>query len=128
MVLFSTQTKTEEKAEDFRLKFSISNEKYMELSFSPEMAMQIVNSMDANGDPALDQVGSTTIKFGGKDWATILVFDKRLAYEIRDDMEANVLRDVALPSPLQITEYPSGKRKLKKWLAMIRVLCGGAIT
>jgi len=124
-MLSLTHTKKQRRSQDFRLKFSISDEKSMELSFSPGMAMQIVSGIDALTP---EQDGFTSIKFGGKDWAIIVCLDKELANDIRDDMEASALRGVDLPPQLQITEYSSGKSKLKKWLAMIRVFCGGAIT
>ena len=124
-MLSLTHTKKQRRSQDFRLKFSISDEKSMELSFSPGMAMQIVSGIDALTP---EQDGFTSIKFRGKDWAIIVCLDKELANDIRDDMEASALRGVELPPHLQITEYSSGKSKLKKWLAMIRVFCGGAIT
>ncbi|MEB8476706.1 hypothetical protein [Acidithiobacillus ferriphilus] len=127
-MLSLTHTKKQRKSQDFRLKFSISDEKSMELCFSPEMAMQIVSSMDTLNDHSPEQNGFTSIKFGGKEWAIVICLDKELANDIRDDMEASALNGMVLPPQLQITEYSSGKSKLKKWLAMIRVFCGGAIT
>ena len=127
-MLSLTYTKKQRKSRDFRLKFSLSDEKSMELSFSPGMAMQIVIGIDALNDHSPEQDGFTSIKFGGKDWAIIVCLDKELANDIRDDMEASALRGVELPPHLQITEYSSGKSKLKKWLAMIRVFLWGAIT
>ncbi|MEY2335210.1 hypothetical protein [Acidithiobacillus ferrianus] len=124
-MLSLTHTKKQRRSQDFRLKFSISDEKSMELSFSPGMAMQIVSGIDALTP---EQDGFTSIKFGGKDFSIVLCLDKELANDIRDDMEASALNGMVLPPQLQITKYSSGKSKLKKWLAMIRVFCGGAIT
>ena len=127
-MLSLTHTKKQRQSQDFRLKFSISDEKSMELSFSPEMAMQIVSSMDTLNDHSPEHDGFTSIKFRGKGWAIIVCLDEELANDIRDDMEASALNGVVLPPQLQITEDSSGKSKLKKWLAMIGIFCGGAIT
>ena len=128
VMLSITHTKKQRQSQDFRLKFSLSDEKSMELSFSPEMSMQIVSGIDALNDHSPEYNGFTSIKFGGNDFSIVLCLDKKLANDIRNDMEASALCGVVLPPQLQPTEDSSGKSKLKKWLAMIRVFCGGAIT
>ncbi len=116
----STHIKIKERPQGYRLRFSVDCDRFMEISFSPKLAMQVVDSIDALSEQ--DDVTSIIFRNGS---GTIYVsLDKGLANTIRDDMEASALRGVVLPPQLQIAES-SGKRKLIKWWAMMRIFFVG---